>query len=371
MNARNGLAVMALVVVVMLIAGFGSTAELGLGSSKSVALPQTAFGCYLVGPEITQDNWRANVKLMKQYGMDTFALMDVKSAERLVWILDIAIEEEMLNSEAPILLCIGAPEAYYKQLLCSDDEWAKAEKKYANMQPDTGTSWWDFEGSAKAISHALHVGKYANKYPEFVFYSFDEPGHGELIKEGSNTFAVMRENTMAWNFLGFRCGTSVCYPNVKNMVPVLDILAVNIIIGGDLRGCRRAIISGKKEFWVYDIHTFHIGLTPEMTRWSIGLWDWLVQPRVRLSWCWKDAIGGDMNNPKPTIQLKAYKQGVADYMLLRSTELSEKELPASLIEYRDSFDWEGFPLKEWVAQGGAKTAKPNVDFDKLLPKSVK
>jgi len=324
--------------------------------AATVPQAQTGFGTYAYRSHIGGvQNWRAHVKLMKKYGMNTFVI-EYGTVEEFRDQIDIAIEEEMLDPQFPVFAFANIGEATFAQLV---PDWEKV--KAAEKNPLPGHGQGQFAGKAYLTKLARSMSKYPDQWPEIVAYNIDEPGRGKPMTSAEKR--VIGELTNRNNDQGVRCGTAVCYPNIKNMVPLLDIVCVSIIIGGDMHGCKRLIEASKKEFWVYDTQLAHAPCTPEMVRWSIGLWTWLVQPRMRLSWCWKDYLkaGCDMANPEPSEQLIAYGEGVKDYNHLTATQ-------ARLDKYRAEFDWEGYPVKEWIAQGGATTTKPTIDFDKLLPK---
>ena len=324
----------------------------------TVAQAATGFGTYAYRSHIGGvQNWRAHVKLMKKYGMNTFVI-EYGQPEELRDQIDIAIEEGMLDPQFPVIAMANIGDVGFAKLV---PDWEKV--KAAELNPLGGHGQGHFAGRAYVAKLAQGMSKYPDQWPEIVAYNIDEPGRGKPMTSADKR--VIGEITSRNNEQGVRCGTAVCYPNVKNMVPLLDIVCVSIIIGGDLHGCKQLIEASKKEFWVYDTQLSHAPCTPEMVRWSIGLWTWLVQPRVRLSWCWKDYLlkGCDMANPEPSPQLVAYGEGVKDYNYLTATQ-------AQLDKYRAEFDWEGYPVKEWIAQGGTEKTVPPIDFEKLLPKRV-
>lgn len=315
----------------------------------------TGFGCYANYEDIGGlENWRAHVQLMKQVGMNTFALY-YRDEVALQEQLDIAVEEGMLEQSIPVFIVSNAGPPVFQRIL-GEEKWAAV--KAADLKPPPGFGPGEAYGVRAVVDAAQARARHADKWPELVAYNYDEPGGGN--KDWDGHWAV-RAVTQAHNANGFRCGTAVCWPHVKNLVDSLDILCVNLIIGGDLRGMKAAIQAAGKPFWVYDIHLRR--MTPAAIRYHIGVWTWLVEPEVRLHWSWADFLGeqADMARPQMNNKLAAYAEGLKLYHRLRQAE-HKMQLT------REAFDWEGFPLKQFATPGTDwQTWEPPVEWFEVVP----
>ena len=321
--------------------------------TKSAANPKpTGFGCYAYMHELGGlENWRTHVKLMKTHGMNTFAIF-TRGSQDVARQIDIAIEEGMLEGRVPIFLLdhSGIPE--FKRLV---PDWEEVVKKDTNPVP--GWTPGRAIGTAAVIAKAREISKYPDQWPEIITYSVDEPGRGNPLSD--KELSDLGRITTNLNAVGFRCGTACIYPNVKNLVPLLDVIAVASIVGGDLKGCKQAIEAGGKEFWMY--HTGIPKTNLKLARWLLGYWTWQVEPASYLAWNWNGFIQGDMADPKPTDVLLAYAQGVEDFKLLTAasghlerTSESGKSASLQAIEKRfkrlqAGFRWEGLPMEEFDA----------------------
>ena len=331
----------------------------------------TGHGCFAsvhnqaFGRGLGLQNWRKHVKLMKAHGMNTFAIY-VKTPEDLATQIDIAIEEEMLESSIPIFVLMESSSAVHKRVIPDWEEVVKAETPLRVER----------RGHVAVMEKAREIAKYPRQWPELIPYNDDEPGKG---KAGADMTGV-GQITAAYNEAGYRCGTSVYGPNVKEAIPFLDVVAVGALIGGDLRGCKQAIADAGKEFWVYDPNG-HV-LKPKMVRWQVGYWTWQVQPRSHLTWLWTSFITGDMADPQPTERLRSYAEGVRDFKIMTKAEervdrrlAKHGKVPPRmqaaadrLKELRAKFDWEGRPVKAWhvaAATGKPWDLEPKIDLDEL------
>lgn len=352
-----------LVLGVFMILGYWKTTT----KSENV----TGHGCFAhvhnqaVGPGLGLQNWRKHVQLMKAHGMNTFVLY-INSPEDLAAQIDIAIEEEMLESNIPIFVLVQSNIAAHERIVPNWEEVVKA---------DTNPIWapGEFAGHVAVLQKARKIAKYPEQWPELIPYNIDEPGRG---KAGDDMTGVQRI-TAVYNEAGYRCGTCVYGPNVKEAIPFLDVVAVGALIGWDLQGCKRAV-EANMEFWIYDPNG-HC-LKPKMVRWQIGYWTWQVQPRSHLTWLWTSFITGDMADPQPTDRLRAYAQGVADFKMLTEAEKrvnrqlakfgkdpqGMKASAERLKKLRPEFDWEGRPVKAWhvaAATGKPWDLEPEIDLD--------
>lgn len=302
-----------------------------LDNQAVAAPPPTGFGCYAYYTEIGgMENWRAHVKLMKQAGMNTFAFI-WRGSGNLREQLDIAVEEGMLEKSVPVFaIAENGPDQFNAEL----DAAAYQKMVMADREPLGGFSAGDVAGTAALVAKARKEARYADQWPEIVMYNYDEPGHGDPKADISGIGLV----TAAYNAVGFRCGTAIEWPNIERAVPLLDILSCSIIIGGDLKRTKAAILAGGKEFWAYEI--FCSRASPELIRWHIGYWTWQAQPRSHLSWNWNGYLGKqeDMAKPQMTDRLRAYAEGRKDFEWLTATEDRLKSM-------REGFDWEGWPVK--------------------------
>jgi len=353
---------------------FGIFMVFGCWGPASQAGNVTGHGCFAnvhkqaFGPGIGLPNWRKHVRLMKAHGMNTFVLY-INSPEDLAAQIDIAIEEEMLESSIPIFVIVQSPNGVHERIVPNWEEVVKA---------DTNPIWapGQFAGHVAVLKKSREIAKYPRQWPELIPYNIDEPGRG---KAGTDMTGVQRI-TAVYNESGFRCGTFVYGPSVKEAIPFLDVVAVGAIIGWDLRGCKPAVVDVDKEFWIYDPNG-HC-LKPKMVRWQIGYWTWLVQPRSHLTWLWTSFITEDMNDPQPTERLRAYARGVRDFKLLTDAEVRVNQILAEhgkipqpleapaerMKKLRAEFDWEGRPVKAWhvaAATGKPWDLVPEIDLDEL------
>ena len=92
----------------------------------------TGHGCFAnvhkqaFGPGIGLLNWRKHVRLMKAHGMNTFVLY-INSPEDLAAQIDIAIEEEMLESSIPIFVIVQSPNGVHERIVPNWEEVVKAD----------------------------------------------------------------------------------------------------------------------------------------------------------------------------------------------------------------------------------------------------
>ena len=375
MGRRCG-AVMVGVVVAAMVSGTGCAYR---GDVKRTPLEMaeaepaaTVFGCYAYAHELGGiANWRTHVKLMKAYGMNTVAPFTT-GPEDIAAQLDIMVEEGMLESSIPMFLLDHSVAEHFKQVV---PNWDEVVKEDPNPLPGRGPAME--VGRAAVFEKAREIGKHSDRWPEFIAYSVDEPGRGKPMSD--EEIEVLRKITARYNKVGIRCGTACIYPNVKNLSPVLDVIAWCAIYGGDLKGCRQAILGAGKEFWVYDTGTHR--LNPKLARWWVGYWTWQMQPKARLVWNWNQFITGDMTDPQPTDVLRAFGEGVKDFKLLTAAEnrlkpMLEKKKSARLREIenhfkalRAGFEWETMPQKEFNAARaeGKKWHEvvPELDMDAL------
>ena len=335
------------------------------------ALPM-GFGCYAYAHELGGlEHWRTHVRLMKAHGMNTFALF-TRGPRDIATQIDIAVEEGMLEQRVPIFLLEHAGPAIFKQLV---PEWEQVV--LADVAPPPGWSAGQAVGVAAVIAKARQLSRYPDRWPELVLYSIDEPGRGQPLLP--QDIARIANLTTRYHATGYRCGTACIYPNVKNLVGALDVIAVASIYGGDLRGCKQAIANAGKEFWVYN--TGLSAANPTLLRWSVGYWSWQVQPRSYLAWNWNGFITGSLANPQPTEKLRAYSEGVKDYRRLIEAErqlasLEERQkspalqhLERELTRLRNGFAWENLPPREFAATRALKepwhATVPDLDLDQL------
>ena len=298
----------------------------------------TGFGCYAYLRDVGGlENWRAHVRLMKQSGMNTFAIV-WRGSRELREQLDIAVEEGMLEKTVPIFL-IGenGPDQFKAELAAADYE----RMKQLDPKPLSGFGSGDIAGTAALVAIARKDARHAADWPELIMYNYDEPGHGDPAAD----LTAVGEVTAAYNAQGFRCGTAIEWPNIERAALLLDVLACSIIIGGDLGQTKTTIACCQKEFWAYEIH-LSTRASPELVRWHIGYWMWQAQPKSHLSWNWVGYLGKnfDKANPRMTPRLEAYAQGRRDFEYLTAME-------ATLKTMRASFDWEGWPVKGHAAEG--------------------
>ena len=221
----------------------------------------TGFGCYAYMHELRGlENWRTHVRLMKAHGMNTFAIF-TRGPQDIAPQIDIAVEEGMLESDVPMFLLDHAGPSVFKQLV---PDWEEVVK--ADTDPLPGWTPGHMKGVAAVLAKAREVAKYPDKWPELITYNVDEPGRGEPMSD--KQVRQIQKITAKYNANGYRCGTACIYPNVKNLVPALDVIAVASIYGGDLKGCKQAIIGAGKEFWMY--HTGIPSANPRLARWTLG-----------------------------------------------------------------------------------------------------
>ena len=216
-------------------------------------------------------------------------------------------------------------EAHFEQVVPNWEEVVKT-----SPDPPPGWGRGHFMGVKAVYAKARELGKYSDQWPQLIGYNADEPGRGEPMPE--EHIKNVGKTTAAYNKIGMRCGTACIYPNVKNLVPVLDVIAWCTIVGGDLRGCKQAIEGAGKEFWVY--HTGVPLMNPKLARWWAGYWTWQVQPKASLCWNWNGFITGDMADPKPKEVLVAYAKGVKDFKLLTAAENRLKRMPEKRLSWR-------------------------------------
>ena len=301
----------------------------------------TGFGCYANYEEVGGlANWPAHVRLMRDSGMNTFALFcrdEVSLQEQI----DAAVEDCMLEQSVPIFVISNVSPVVWKRLM---PNWQEVVAQDTDPPPGCGPG--ELAGFRAVVRAAKARARHPEGWPEIVAYNYDEPGHGEAEWDGQKHVGAIAK---AHQDDGMRCGTSVCHPHIKDLVPYLDVLCVNLIIGGDLLGCKKAIQDCGKTFWIYEIHTRRF--TPEALRLHVGLYTWQIQPESRLTWSWKDLLGeqADMAHPQTNARLQAYAQGRADFEALTEMEWRLKRL-------RDCFDWEGFPMEQFT---GPEPREPN------------
>lgn len=362
-------------VLVVVVAPIATAAESALPERPPAPAPgplPMGFGCYAYAHELGGlEHWRAHVRLMKAHGMNTVALF-TRGPRDIAMQIDIAVEEGMLEKRVPIFLLEHAGPAIFKQLVPNWDQVVRAD-----VTPPPGWFPGQAVGVAAVIARARQLSRNPNRWPELVLYSVDEPGRGEPLRpEG---IAQIGELTARYHANGFRCGTACIYPNVKNLVGSLDVIAVASIYGGDLRGCKQAIEKAGKEFWVYN--TGLLAANSKLLRWSVGYWSWQVQPRSYLAWNWKGFITGPLSHPQPTEKLRAYAAGVTDYRRLNQAErylaaLADEQKPPlaqqlqqELQSLRNRFQWENLPPREFALTRARKepwhATVPDLDLDRL------
>ena len=350
---------------------FATLAFALISAGAAERAPVTGFGCFVNVYELGGvDNWRAHVRLMKASGMNTFAIW-LRTPEDLAAQINIAIEEGMLTGDVPVFVL---PEVSEEWSALNVPDWDQVVS--ADTEPPYGLG----PGQTKAFTFALNKAKelatQISLWPELILYNLDEPKKEQWKAVG--------QITAAYNAFGYRSGTGCILYNgqdAKEVASLLDIVAVAVIIGGNLRDCRDAIQGAGKEFWVY--HTSVPQLTPAMARWQSGYFVWQTQPKCHLSWNWNGFITGDLDDPSPTATLAGYARGVSDHRILTEAEqfvvearsesgdLSETvlELQQVLDELRRRYDWEGMPVGPW--RKDEYNAVPDIDLDALMAKIEK
>ena len=330
------------------------------------------FGCYAYAHELGGlAHWRAHVRLMKAHGMNTFAIF-TRGPQDIAAQIDTAVEERMLEKHVPIFLLEHAGPPIFQQLV---PNWEQVVE--ADAAPPPGWEPGHAVGVAAVIARARQLSRFSDRWPELVIYSVDEPGRGEPLS--AESIRDVGSLSAGYHAVGYRCGTACIYPNVKNLVGSLDVIAVAAIYGGDLLGCKRAIQGGRKEFWIYNTGLPATNL--KLLRWSVGYWAWQVQPRSYLAWNWNGFITGPLSAPQATPKLRAYAEGVADYQRLIAAErylqrLSQLEKPPELqrveqrlASLRAGFRWENLPPREFAETRARQqpwhTTVPDLDLDRL------
>ena len=315
---RRGFTVL---IVALMVTGCVVNAQDRSGSTTTAETSRkspTGFGCYAYMHELGGlTSWRKHVRLMKAHGMNTFAIF-TRGPQDIAAQIDIAVEEGMLEKDIPMFLLDHSGPNEFKQLIPNWDDVVRVD---SNVTP--GFTPGHAFGTAMVIARARSIAKHADKWPELITYSIDEPGRGEPMSE--KDIASLRKLTERYNTVGYRCGTACIYPNVKNLVSALDVISV--------------------------------------------------------AWNWNGFIKGDMSDPQPTASLLAYKKGIEDFKKLTATEAQLQRMPASrrsrdvrevekrLQKLRASFHWENLPPGEFArvrAQGKPWwTTVPELDLDEL------
>ena len=330
------------------------------------------WGCYLEDhkiPGLTQEVWRAHVRCMKTAGMNT-TTVSYGSAAQLTWMVDTMLEEEMLDSSIPVMVLPRCGEAEGRRVL-GDAAVDALQKDFTDRGLLLG-GWAPGEAAITAAiwERARGQSRFPDQWPEPIGYGPDEPHDEEKTCHEADCGERLNVTpiTRMWAAAGWRHGTAVCHPHIRCLVPALDVVVANAILGADptLEEIRVACDEKGAEYWVYEIYLRRA--TPEMIRWHVGWWFWQTRARVHLSWSWGDFLaegGQDLAAPEIDERLAAYRQGVEDYRRLEA-------LPeAAQAERRAMWDGEGWPWAEFIRArdaGDVNQAVPDFDFERLLPR---
>ena len=385
--------------------------------STAISAEPTGFGCYVIDHqigELTAQLWTKHIRVMKAAGMNTFAT-SYAGHQQLAYMIDIAIEEGMLETSIPVVLMPRNGEPRFRAVMGDAQYERLVAEEAAAGGPPPGLGPIQLLGEKHVQRTAREMAKYPDRWPEFVGYGTDEPGRGKpLTRKG---LADQKRLYDSFHEFDYRLATSVMHPNMFNMVPYLDIVIANCILGADpsLKKVKDECERLGKEFWAYEIDARRG--TTKMVRWHVGYWTWQTGPRVHLSWSWMDFLTSDFDmqmgelkdriawrnelialgpeqeriaqlqaeingmtskltklaaqraemlaNPRMNPRLTAYAEGVKDFHYLQDTE-------ERLQQMRAGWDWEGWPWAEWVRArddrgSGQRHAVPDLDFDNLLP----
>jgi hypothetical protein len=327
------------------------------------------WGCFyqdhVAVPDWSPNLWRQHVRLMKRAGMNTLTV-SYPNADRLTETIDIAIEEGMLVSSIPVLVLPRCGTAEGRRVL-GDQRVGELQADFAERGLTLG-GWGSGEaGIAAGIwEYARTQSRFPDQWPEPIGYGPDEPHNSEKwcrrfdCGETLNVWPVTR----MWHHAGWRHGTAVMHPHIRCLVPSLDIVVSNLILGADptLRQQKRECERQGREWWVYAIGCRYA--KPEMIRWQMGWLFWQVGARVHLSWCWSDFLE-DPTAPEWNERLEGYRLGVEDYRRLESLSDCEQDMRRAL------WDGEGWPWDEFARakerDGHTRDAVPDFDFERLMP----
>ena len=388
-----------------------------LTSSTAISAEPTGFGCYVLDykmGDFTPELWTKHVRVMKAAGMNTF-VASYAGHQRLAYMIDIAIEEGMLETSIPIVLMPRNGESRFRAVMGDAQYEQHVAEEAAAGGPLPGFAPIQLLGEQHVRRKARQIAKYADRWPELIAYGFDEPGHGKPLTEEQLT--NLKEMYDRYHKLDYRLASSVMHPNMFNLVPHLDIVITNCILGANpgIKQVKDECERLGKEFWAYEINNRRG--TTKMIRWHVGYWTWQTGPRVHLSWSWIDYLTSDFDTqmgeikdriasrnelialgpeqdrmaqlqseingmtsklkkleaqraemlaePRMNPRLIAHAEGVKDFHYLQDTE-------ERLQQMRAGWDWEGWPWDEWVRGrdergSGERYSVPDLDFDDLLP----
>jgi hypothetical protein len=313
---------------------------------------------------LTEDLWRSHVRVMKAAGMNTLTLT-YPSADQLTRMVDVAIEEEMLDSRIPVFVLPRCGETEARRV-AGDKACDEVAADFAERGLEL-SGWGPGEAGLAALiwDHARSQSKYPEQWPEPIGYGPDEPHNAEKSCrrfDCGHTLNVWPVTRM-WNHADWRHGTAVMHPHQRCLVPSLDIVCSNLILGADPTNpqIRRECERQGREYWVYEIGARRC--TPEMVRWQMGWLFWQTRARVHLSWSWTDFLLQDGEvRVELNERLRGYRLGVEDYRRL------ERLPEAGQAQRRAVWDGEGWPWDEWVNADNPYEAKPDFDFEELLPR---
>ncbi len=322
---------------------------LTIGATAVSIAEAPGFGCFVKVGDL--QDWPAHVAMMERAGMNTFALLEWRSAEQLASMINTALDAGMLEPTVAVAQS-GSLSASRVEVEIGTEAW----QALLSEEPVEAPGGWyrgQFAGAAAVLDRARNGD---TRWPEFLAYGVDEPGHGEDRALNLPHMAALLERAHAADM---RLTSAVLYPHDRDCIPVLDVVMVCAIIGHDLPGTRAAIEAAGKEFWIYE--TSLRNSSPDLIRYHVGVWAWQTQARCYLNWDWTGLAQVDENGtPHWNERLEAYAQGVADYRYLAATA-------ARLQELRDTWDGDLMPVDWWVANGPRWTIKSPIDLDNLLP----
>lgn len=328
------------------------------------------WGCFVQDETLgdwTTDLWRQHTRTMKAAGMNTFTV-SYPNADRLTEYIDIAIEEDMLDTSIPVMVLPRCGEKEARRI-AGDRVCNEIAADFAERGLLLG-GWAPGEAGFAALiwEHARKQSKYPELWPEPIGYGPDEPYNipDECRRFDCGEYLNVWPVTRMWHHAGWRHGTAVMHPHQRCLTPSLDVVCSNLILGASPTNqqIRRECERQGREYWVYEIGARKC--TPEMIRWQMGWLFWQTGARVHLSWSWTDFL---LQDGEPVVELnerlRGYRLGVEDYRRLESLPEDEQA------RRRAMWDGEGWPWDEWV---GAKEkgispyeAVPNFDFERLLP----
>lgn len=250
-----------------------------------LALPAIAapgFGCYVDRWQLAHpERWDAYCQHMKSVGMNTFAFFPKSDAD-LIDQMDTGVRTGLLDVNVPVVLISNMP-ARPGHGGSNEAEWCDLPARVREAEAKAQTRW-----------------------PRILLYGTDEPST-------VNQCVVW---SCCYRGFGAKCITSVCVPEVRDMLQYMDGVLIHAspgVLTPDTfaAACDRGMLVG----------IYNIGLRkarPELLRYWRGQWSYQTQADMYLLWQYKELIADTDAGPVSSPQLQGYQQGAKDFAKLQT-----------------------------------------------------